>query len=62
MDYRFCCYGTYCQSNFKCLIKCPDKEDCEVETNFRKLLKYGQPKEENQNGENNKGRILSENS
>ena len=55
MDYRFCCYGTYCQSNFKCLIKCPDKEECESETNYRKWLKYEKPKEENQNGKNNEG-------
>lgn len=49
MDYRFCCYGTYCQSNFKCLIKCPDKEECEEETKIRKFFKYEMPKEENKN-------------
>lgn len=40
MDYRFCCYGTYCQTNFKCLIKCPDKKECEQETKIKKWLKY----------------------
>ena len=57
MDNRFCCYGTYCQSNFRCLIKCQDKEDCEAETKLRKFFKYEMSKEEKENeeGKNNKG-------
>lgn len=60
MDNRFCCYGTYCQTNFRCLIKCQDKEECEQETRFRKWLKYDVPKGEDQNGKDNEGRILFE--
>ena len=55
MDDRYCCYGTYNGRLFKCLIKCRDKEQCEAETKFRRWLKYEMPKEENQNGKNNKG-------
>lgn len=57
MDDKFCCYGTYCQSNFRCLIKCQDKEECEAETKFRKWLKYDYPKlkEESENGKNIEG-------
>lgn len=51
MDYKFCCFGTYCKSNFKCLIKCPDKEQCEAETTIRKLIKYEKLKEEEKNEE-----------
>ena len=53
MDDKFCCYGTYNGRLFKCLIKCRDKEQCEAETKIRKCIKYGNIKEENQNGENN---------
>ena len=57
MDDKFCCYGTYCKTNFRCLIKCQDKEICEAETNYRKWLKYDYPKikEESENGKNNEG-------
>lgn len=60
MDYKFCCYGTYSKTHFKCLIKCPDKEQCEIQTNFNRLLKYKKQNEEKENAENNEGRILSE--
>lgn len=53
MDYKFCCYGTYNKYNFRCLIKCPDKEQCEFETGVEKWKKYHQPKEEEQDGEDN---------
>ena len=49
MDYKFCCYGTYNKTNFKCLIKCPDKEQCEAENTYRKFIKYEKPKEEYKN-------------
>lgn len=52
MDNRFCCFGTYSESCFKCLVKCQDKEDCERETKIRKWIKYEKPKEEYQNGKN----------
>lgn len=58
MDDRYCCFGTYCQANFRCLIKCADKEECEQETKYRKWLKYDYPKmvkEANKNGKNNEG-------
>lgn len=50
---RFCCFGTYKSTNFKCLIKCKDKEQCEKETNFLKWMKYEYPKvkEEKENAE-----------
>ena len=54
MDNRFCCFGTYCQSNFRCLIKCLDKKECEAETRVRKFIKYEKLKEEDKNGKNNK--------
>ena len=38
MDYRFCCFGTH-QNIFKCLVKCPDRKECEEETERRKALK-----------------------
>lgn len=55
MDYRFCCYGQFCKTNFKCLIKCPDKKECEVETSLRKIIKYDLKKGKEEDGEDNKG-------
>ena len=32
MNYRFCCYGTYNKNMEQCLLKCPDRDDCEALT------------------------------
>ena len=48
MEYKFCCFGTH-QNIFRCLIKCPFKKECEIETERIKMLK-NIDKELNKNG------------
>lgn len=36
---KFVCYGMYKQNEFKCLIKCPFKKECEQATESRKFFK-----------------------
>ena len=49
MNYRFCCYGTYNKNMEQCLMKCPDREDCEIkkEVIFENKIK----ERENKNGQ-----------
>lgn len=39
IDYKFLCYGTYKESNKKCLVTCVFKKECERITKINKLKK-----------------------